>query len=354
MLKLFFGLFAHITVRFNAGTETVMNSIPTKTISFNGFLESLQLAPEAVLRNHGVICFTKVNTENPVVTLYPKDLDTDNIDLPRGGIDLLGIEAHLDTGVLTPLFEGNLPTELATQLNHAISMRELKYDENGYASYGFFARKRDEQSIFLGSQDAEDAIRIPDIKEHSLQKLGFAITPENEIVLSALANGKFYECVTFLSSLVSGFKPSWKGIEISGSPIGNDLCTRLVDGQVATVMATEDGAYMYRDGEVTMYKDTKGKAIRRVASFSGVVDSSIIQDNDDVVGNLYFIADDGEKIGMWTSPLAPTGKITNISMDDELTELLGLDDVNLISAGDRTYFGTPRHWSVIETFQPRS
>lgn len=326
-----------------------MKTTNIRTISINEFTSALNLTPEALFRKFSGIHFSGVNSDSPKVTLVPRGLDRQEIDLPRGSIDLISIGVHRDSGLLRLSVSGDMPTRLATQILTAIPYGDLSYDrEIGHSSYGFFNRPHDgEFSHFLMSENTEEAIHLTSVKDRNLDFFEFAVDGDN-LVLSALANGSFFRSVTPISAIKSGFVPSWKGIEITGNPTGYDLTTRIVDGKVGTVMGTEDGAYLYRDGEVVSYKETKGKVVVRVANFAGMLDSADVPSDIESINSLYFITREGESYKVWNSSMSPSNSLTSLKVSDEVSELIARDDVNLISAGSCAYIGTPSNWSVIQ------
>jgi hypothetical protein len=321
-------------------------------MSFSDFLTMLRTNTEATLCRWGGIYLSDIDrSENPTVNIIPKGWGDREVDLPKDyvGIASIGSYMHDDQNILRLSTIGVLPTPIVTEIIDNITWGELSYDQDtGYSYYGFFGGKGSAYNHFVCDSKKKEVTIFTDIEGNPISKLEFAVR-DDEIELYGLSDGRFYRDTVSLSTFTGNYTPTWEWIEIPDGHTGYDFTTRYVDDKIGTIMATENGVYLYRDGEITLYSETKGKVITRIAAFAGTPYTGYDVENDHYRTNFVFIARDGKDVTLWTSGYTPNSKITRPTISRENSNLLKRNDLTLISDGYYVYFGVPGNWVSVET-----
>jgi len=311
-----------------------------RTYTFDQIFALLNLTPEAFLRDYGRFHIMDPYSDDPQFVLVRKDEGEIAVDLSHDGVDILGIGYNREHGVFRLSAMGDLPITLVSKLLSAINWRLLTVDKDGHSLYGFFPTERRETSHFLMECECDDAIRVETIDGHPVDKFEFAITRNGNLELVCLAGGNCYQSTVKLSTVKKG-TIIWRPIIIPGNSEVFDFSTRIFDDNVHTMLATGSGAYLWRNGDLALYPETKDKnVIAIVAGIPNYRTRDKRATDRDTARMAFVIRKDDGIIELFTSSIVPTSSILPVAIADDSVRT-SRDDVRILAGNDGCwYLGT--------------
>ncbi len=320
-------------------TDTTKTITRPQTHTLGGFLTTLSLAPEALLRDFGRIVVLDAKSDDPRVVAALKD-SIEGIEFPDDVVEVTGIGLYWNPETQAAIMRlsavGDLPTALANQIMNAIDWRRLNLDSTNHASYGFFPRSGEVgYTHFITNVAADDprAVRLNHIGGKPISALEFAALPDGKLSLSAIANDNVYLTSIPTTEVREGAGFSWNPVDIKVT--ARSISMRVIDGKVSTVVGTDDGVRMVRDGEIVNYKATAGKKVTAlVAGFAG---TSYRTDDRYVTNTIGFVTSDGK---VFATTLQPNGDLTPVTVDEKVAPVL--------KATSRILPGNDNRWYVYD------
>jgi hypothetical protein len=318
----------------------------SKTYSITELFAILGLVPEAFLRDYSRIVVMDANLENPKFAFVQKDDDCDiSFDLPPGTVDIIGI-GYNQKGIMRLSASGDLPTTLATRLLAAINWQKLDVDETFHSSYGFFpSRSGRDFSHFIATRDSAEPVRLTNVGDKPITKLEFATLPNGTIEFACLSDERCYTATLKVDEIKRGF--NWKPVNIPGDLEVSDISTRIIDGKVGTLMATRNGLHLYRNGEVSIFVDTKGMDVTAIAGYAGYIPRETNKAYD-TVSRMGFVVRKDDNMALYTASWNPTSKAIPVVIKDDCRIDLKDDDVRIIASASSWYIGTPNRVVCVE------